>query len=148
MDGGEGSIKIPYGYTERMKLMNNNPVGAANAYKQMVHDVITILVGIKPSNHSGDNNRTTKTEFISPDTHIGMIGTSWAFFGKNEVTHSGSLHFHVVIWGGLSPQLLESVADIPELCEKVALVLDSQFSASIDRHVHIQDLVQKHIGTV
>jgi len=148
MDGGEGSIKIPYGYTERMKLMNNNPVGAANAYKQMVHDVITILIGIKPSNHSGDNNRTTKTEFISPDTHIGMIGTSWAFFGKNEVTHSGSLHFHVVIWGGLSPQLLESVADIPELCEKVALVLDSQFSASIDRHVHIQDLVQKHIGTV
>jgi len=52
-----------------------------------------------------------------------------------------------VKWGGLSPDLLESVADIPELCQKVASVLDSQYCASLDRHVHVQDLVKKNIGT-
>ena len=101
-----------------------------------------------PSNHSGDNNRTTKTVFISPDTFIGMIGTSRAFFGKTETTGSGSLHFHVIIWGGLSAELLESVADIPELCKEVASVLDSQFSAKLDRPDHIKDLVHKTIPTV
>jgi len=39
------------------------------------------------------------------------------------------------------------VADIPELCQKVASVLDSQYCASLDRHVHVQDLVKKNIGT-
>ena len=145
---GEGSIPIPQSYKERTKLMNNNPVGAAMSFKNMVHDIMSILVGIKPSNHSGDNNRTTKTVFISPDTFIGMIGTSRAFFGKTETTGSGSLHFHVIIWGGLSAELLESVADIPELCKEVASVLDSQFSAKLDRPDHIKDLVHKTIPTV
>jgi len=144
---GEGSIPIPHSFSERLKLMINNPVGAAIAYKQVVHDVMTILFGIKPSNYSGDNNRTTKTEFNPPDK-IGIVGTPWAFFGKTETTGSGSLHFHVVGWGGISPELLESAADIPELCQKIASVLDSQYIASLDRHIHVQDLVQKTIPTV
>jgi len=144
---GEGSIQIPYHFTERLKLMVNNPVGAAIAYKQVVHDVMTILFGIKPSNHSGHNSRTTKTGFKSAD-EIGMVGSPWAFFGKTETTGSGSLHFHVVGWAGISPELLESVADVPELCKKVASVLDSQYNASLDRRVHVEDLVRKNIGTV
>ena len=146
-DKGEGTIRIPQGYTERLKLMNDNPVGAAMAFKQVVHDVMSILFGIKPSNYSGDNNRTTKTEFKNSD-EIGISGTPWAFFGKNEVTHSGSLHFHVVGWGGLPPKLLEDAADIPELCEEISSVLDSQFTAKLDRHFHIQDLVKKSIPTI
>jgi len=117
------------------------------AFKQVVHDVMSILFGIKPSNYSGDNNRTTKTEFKNSN-EIGISGTPWAFFGKNEVTHSGSLHFHVVGWGGLPPKLLEDAADIPELCEEISSVLDSQFTAKLDRHFHIQDLVKKSIPTI
>ena len=55
----------------------------------------------------------------SPDS-FGIIGKPWAFFGnQSETTGSGALHFHVVVWGGLSPELLESVSDVPELCAKV-----------------------------
>ena len=144
-DGDEGSI--PFNWVERFDIMMKNPVGAAIAFKRVVHDIMTILCGIKPSSNSGENNRTTKTEFKSPD-EIGMIGTPSAFFGKNETTGSGSLHFHVVFWGGLSPEFLESVADIPELCKKVAAALDSMYSAKLDRHDHVRDLVQKNIGTI
>jgi len=143
----ECTIPIPHGYRERMKLMCNNPVGTAFAYKQMVHDIMTILVGIKPSKDSGDNNRRTKTEFITPDK-VGIVGTSWAFFGKTETTHSGSLHFHVIIWGGLSAELIESVSDIPELGYVIASVLDSQFSAQLDRHEHVQDLIYSNIKKI
>lgn len=65
------------------------------------------------------------------------------FFGKNETTHSGSLHFHAVIWAGLSPEYLELVSDIRGLCNKVSVALDSTYCTRIDRHLHVQDLVQK-----
>ena len=32
MDEDNGSSKMPFGYTERMKLLSSNPVGAALAY--------------------------------------------------------------------------------------------------------------------
>ena len=139
MDEDNGSSKMPFGYTERMKLLSNNPVGAAEAYIQVVHDIMSILCGTNPSNKT--------SSFKSPDD-VGMTGTLHASFGKNEVTHSGSLHHHAVQWGGLPPELLEAVADIEELVNVVAPILDSQYSASLERHVHVQNLVKENISTV
>ena len=150
LKGDEDEGYIPFHWNERFKTMIGNPVGAAIAYKQVVHDIMTILIGIKPSNYSGDNNRTTKTQFTSssePES-IGINGTGWAFFGKSETTGSGSLHFHVVNWGGLAPELLESVADIPELCEKVASILNSTYCARVDRLDHVKDLTMKSMKKV
>ena len=73
----------------------------------------------KSSSERTAGNGTKVTPPDSPDS-FGIIGKSWAFFGKTETTGSGALHFHVVVWGGLSPELLESVSDVPELCATVA----------------------------
>lgn len=135
---------IPFNWGERFQVMIKNPVGAAIAYKEVVCDIMAILFGIKPSNHSGVSS--TRKSMINKD--IGLIGSPWAFFGKTETTGSGSLHFHVVIWGGLSPQLLECFADIQEVCETIAEVLDSMYCAKLERHDHIRDLVQKDIRYV
>ena len=140
----EGNINIPSNWSERCRTLINNPVGAAHVYKNLVHDVMSILVGIKPSNHSGDNRKTVKTSPVSWDADsIGIIGTPLAFFGKTETTGRGSLHFHVVLWGGLSPDLLEVVSDVPELCDIVSSVLDSMYCAHLDGSYHIRDLVMK-----
>ena len=136
--GNEGSI--PFNWGERFGLMMKNPVGAAIAYKEVVSDVMGILFGIDPS------CSVKRTKESSLDGK--MIGMPWAFFGKTETTGSGSLHFHVVKWGGLSPEFLESVADFPDLCRKVASVLDSMYSAKLDRHKHVQDLVQTNMKYV
>ena len=144
-DGAQGMI--PFRWSDRHKLMIENPVGAALAYKQVIEDVMTILVGAKPR-RAGNGTKLTPPD--SPDS-FGITGTPWAFFGKSETTGSGALHFHVVVWGGLSPDLLESVSDVPELCAKVAAVLDSTNCASLDRHHHVRDLVArgvKDIGNV
>ena len=85
--------------------MIENPVGAALAYKQVVQDVMSILVGMKTERRGDRSNATSPHD---PDS-LGVIGTPWAFFGKTETTGSGSLHFHIVSWGGLSPDLLEAV---------------------------------------
>jgi hypothetical protein len=145
-DKHEGVVHIPHGYTERLKHMNNNPIGAALAYKQVVHDIMEILIGIKPSMYSGDNDKTLKTGINC--ARNGLVGPPRAFFGKNETTHSGSLHFHVIIWAGLSPQFIEFVSDIPRLCKDISEMLESQYCAELDRHVHVKDLVHMNIKTV
>ena len=140
-DGGY----IPFHWNERFKTMICNPVGTAIAYKQVVHDIMTILIGVKPSKYSGD---TKRTQFTLSSDPVGINGTGWAFFGKSETTGSGSLHFHVVNWGGLSPKLIESVSNIPELCRKVATILNSQYCACLDRLDHLKDLTVKNMKKV
>ena len=57
----------------------------------------------------------------------------------------GSLHFHTVIRGGLSPDLLAKISSYPELCKEAERVLESMYSASLPRHVHVSDLVNKNL---
>lgn len=126
--------------------MVNNPAGAACVYKELVINILSILVGKKPG--FGQKSGTTRTtEYASwEEESLGaIIGTPLAYLGVNETTGGGSLHFHVVLWGGLSPDFLELVADVPELCKHVGSVLDSTYSATLPRDVHVRDLVTKDL---
>src|SRR5210317_2218843 len=109
---GEGNVSIPASWTDRFKALVKNPVGAAYVYKTLVNDVLAILVGKKPAFGQNEQSRKT-TEFTSWDQEgIGVIvGTTLAYIGVTETTGRGSLHFHVILWGGLSPELLEMVSD-------------------------------------
>ena len=143
---GEGNVSIPASWTDRFKALVKNPVGAAYVYKTLVNDVLAILVGKKPAFGQNEQSRKT-TEFTSWDQEgIGVIvGTTLAYIGVTETTGRGSLHFHVILWGGLSPELLEMVSDMPELCERVGAVLDSTFRAEMPRYAHMRDLVTKDL---
>jgi len=142
---GEDEISIPASYSARLRALVNNPVGAASVYQQLVINVLSILVGKRPG--FGQKSGTTRTtEFATWDEkNIGINGMPLAFLGVNETTGGGSLHFHVVLWGGLSPDILEMVADMTELCKHVGSVLDSTYSATLPRDVHVRDLVTKDL---
>jgi hypothetical protein len=114
---GENGISIPASYSARLQTLVKNPVGAAWVYKKLVNDVLSILVGKRPA--FGQKAGTTRmSEFVSWEEEClgAIVGTPLAYLGVTETTGGGSLHFHVVLWGGLSPDILELVADIPELC--------------------------------
>ena len=49
------------------------------------------------------------------------------------------------VWGGLRPELLESIVDIPDLCEVAGNVLNTMYSTSLPREVHVADLVKKEL---
>ena len=99
--GVEGHIPIPKTYYERYARLTKNPVGAALVYKKFVEDVLTILIG-------GKSQSSRRTTFASWDIDsTGITGTNIAYFGKTETTARGSLHFHVVLWGGISPEMLQ-----------------------------------------
>ena len=74
-----------------------NPVSVALHYKKVIHDLMTILVGVRPGTTSGNNNRSLKTEYRGwGEENMGVIvGTCAAFIGVTETTARGGLHFHV-----------------------------------------------------
>ena len=138
---GEGGISIPNTWAKRAKLLSQNPVGAACVYKGLVLDVLSIIIGKEPM---FDDRRKDRTKLVSfEDITSGMIGTSLAYFGVTETTGRGSLHFHVVLWGGMSPDILEAISDLKRLCTYASSVLDSMYGAQLDRHFHVRDLVSK-----
>jgi hypothetical protein len=141
----EGDVPIPTGWCERAKVLIGNPVGAALVYRNLVHDVLKILLGRQASNCSGDNRRTVKTDVDrwDSDSEPGIVGMTDAFFGKTETTGRGSLHFHVVLWTGISPELLEAAADLEDVCKIIGDVLDSQYNAELPRHCHVSNLATK-----
>jgi len=51
-----------------------------------------------------------------------------------------------VIWGGLSPGLLEKISTYPDLCREAQRVLNSMYCATLPREVHVKDLINKEIG--
>jgi hypothetical protein len=98
----DGEIPIPKSYSERYLRLTKNPIGAASVYKKFVEDVLSIIVG-------GRGVSEKRSNFISWDhDRIGISGTNLAYFGKTETTGRGSLHYHVVLWGGISPDILAS----------------------------------------
>ena len=168
---GRGEVKIPCEWASLARKATENPVSVALHYKKVVYDLMSILVGIKPGTTSGDNNRTVKTEYRGwGEDSLGIIvGTPAAFIGVTETTARGSLHFHVgennislfqnvlicsvwptgvefrflVIWGGLSPDLLAKISTYPDLCNEAARVIESMYCASLPRSTHVRDLVNK-----
>jgi hypothetical protein len=65
------------------------------------------------------------------------------YFSKS--TSFPPVHNFLVIWGGLSPDLLSKISTYPELCREAERVLESMYCASLPREVHAQDLIDKEL---
>ncbi len=72
----------------------------------MIDNVLSILIGCNPTYQSHNDSKEVKTKFFH-DRKKGIFGYITAFFGMIETQARGALHFHVIIWGGISPKLLE-----------------------------------------
>ena len=91
---GSGNIPINCSWPSLAAAATENPVAVAMAYKKIVYDIMTILVGLRPANTSGNNNRTVKTFYRDWSKVGAIVGTPMAYIGVTETTGRGSLHFH------------------------------------------------------
>ena len=62
-----------------------------------------------------------------------------------ETQDRGALHFHIVIWGGITPLLLERAALFPDVCKCIEEVLDSMYSAELPQEVHVEDMLVREM---
>lgn len=79
---------------------------------------------------------------------IGIFGVPIASFGSPEVQLRGSLHLHIVFWGGLPPHLLQAAAMNSTLIEAVTKSIDLMIKAEVDPEFHIENLLGKFNSTI
>ena len=110
----EGSIKIPLSYTERKKASVENPVAVALQFRALMENILTILFGCPVDFQPGTNSKKVTTWFFKSKAsncphHKGIFGqVTRSFFGCIETQARGALHFHIILWGGLEPKLLQN----------------------------------------
>ena len=85
---GSGTVKIPCNWSSLAMRATDNPLAVAAHYKQLIHNLLTILAGIKPSTISDDNKRTVTTHYRGwgKDSLGAIVGTPASFIATTETT--------------------------------------------------------------
>ena len=132
---GHGNIEIPLEYKARAKAATSNPVAVAMEFQVMIENILSTLIGKKPSLEMRDGSKQVRTWYYADSSdncpnHKGIVGHVTAFFAMIETQVRGALYLHCLIWGGLSPKLLEGAAGIDCLCKEIQEALDTMYTAS------------------
>ena len=98
----EFQLSIEFDYSDRAKKVVENPVAATKHFAALTEAIMKHLCKLK-CDHT---NRKT----CNIDNVAGALGKMVAHFGDLESQGRGSLHFHAVMWSGLTPGLLQCLA--------------------------------------
>ena len=142
----EDDIKIPLNYSRRFQAATNNPVAVAEEYQAMLSNVVSHLIGVPLDFSPGDKSHSRRTWYFKSKENgsprkKGVFGHVTAYFGATETQDRGALHFHLLIWGGITPTLLEDAAGFKSVCRDIEKALDSQYVASLPRSRHLTHLL-------
>ena len=85
---GSVTVKIPCNWSSMARRATDNRLAVSAHYKQLLHNLLTILVGIKPGTSLGDNRRTVTTHYRGggKDSLGAIVGTPAAFASTTETT--------------------------------------------------------------
>ena len=139
----EGNITLPK--SDRAGRTVDNPVAFVMENKQLLHDILTILLGVPVEDKgfftkmSGQSERSTKYY----RTRKGVYGYALHNMGVTEGHARGTLHWHFNLNAGVSPYVLQRFSVLPEICEEITKYLDMCYCSSIPSNLHIQAIVKK-----
>ena len=142
---GEGSVRIPTTYRERAKAGMENPIAYVTAYKDLLHDILSLLIGLPPNNFdrsAGSKTSSSRRTKYYKDRVKGIFGRVLAIYGVTEEHAKGTLHNHFAIYGGLHPRILQRYAAFQEVCDAISEVLDSMYSATLPDDTHHHKIVE------
>ena len=143
---GSGNVSVPLHYNNRHKLAAQNPVAVASEFLAVMEDILQVLIGCPLDFQPGSNSKQVRTWYFKAKSkncphHKGIFGHITAYFGCIETQARNALHFHLILWGGITPKLLQKATGFDELCTAIEEALDSMYSAEIPRNEHIKDLI-------
>ena len=136
----ESNIKIPSKFCERAQAVIDNPVAVVTEYISLLYNVLTILVGVDLENMSCLRAKNVRTSYYK-QKHKGLFGHALAAYGITEAQKRNTLHFHILVYGSLSPEVLQKVAQHQKLTEAVSDTMESMYKAEFPRHIHVQQLL-------
>jgi hypothetical protein len=126
----------------RARAAMENPMVYVSETKKLVGDVFSILFGLHPEHFfdrfSSESSRATR---YFKETK-GIFGHCKSALAVVEGHAKGTLHFHALLHGSLTPFALQEYANIPRLCKVIAEVLDTHFTSEVPSSVHVARLVK------
>ena len=110
--------------------------------------MLSILFGCSPEGFFGAYEGTSirKTRYYKNRKYNkGIIGNILAFVGVIEDHMKGTLHFHLVLIGSISPYVLQELANIQDICDKVATTLDSFYTAKYTTQTNFRNVLTRKL---
>ncbi|KAL3931624.1 MAG: hypothetical protein SGBAC_011222 [Bacillariaceae sp.] len=128
------------------KLAMESPVAYVLETKLILNHVLTILFGRPPegffSAYDGPSKR--KTQYYK-NVGKGIFGHTLAYAGVVEDHVKGTLHFHIVMLGSISPYVLQELASVQRVCNKVAEALDFFYQAKFSPQTNFRNMVTRQL---
>ena len=127
-------------------LAIKNPVAFVQESKSLINLVCSLLIGAPPEHFfarsAGKSSRKTK---YFQETK-GVIGHALGYIGVVEDHAKGTLHYHLLIMGGLTPHLLQQFITTREVCQQIEKVLDSIYLSEVPFPYHVAQAVRRVLG--
>ena len=76
----------------------------------------------------------------------GVLGHGLSLLAVVEDHAKGTLHYHLLFFGGLTPFVLQQFSSLGEVCSTVSVVLDTMYTGSIPTKHHVQMILQNVIS--
>ena len=90
--------------------MIDNPVAFVVESKSIINDVCAILLGLPPEDFFACHDGITRSKTKHYKTSKGILGHCLSYIAVVEDHAKGTLHYHLLFFGGLSPSGLDFVA--------------------------------------
>jgi hypothetical protein len=126
------TIPIPCKYYDAFREAQANPVAVARLYIKLIEAITGIALGLDLSNIGGRSRKSIT------DKIIGIVGDSLGMLGANETTARGALHLHFLLYGGLTPALLQKIAHCSQLKEIVIEIMEQMFRTDLPPALHVR----------
>ena len=122
------------------RIVGDNPVAAAEVFNRMLVTIWKVLFGLEPSHLNGKGTKRTSPLWSSAP---GLFGPLCAAFGCTEEQTRKALHQHVLGFGGLPPEVLQS--QFPKFMAELGEILDTMLRAEVSPEVHIADIIRREM---
>jgi len=138
---GQGQIMLDEEW--RANAETADPATFVAQSKQMVNDILSLLLGIPPQDFfaKADGVSRRKTKYFM--CNKGVLGHALAYIGIVEAHSRGALHYHVLFFGSLPPYVLQRFAGIPSICREIQAALDSMYTSSIPLPCHLPGVLRR-----
>ena len=130
---------VPITPSDLYKYAVGNATAAADVFKLTQDAVLKYILGCPIFQF--------KNQAVPLNARIkGVFGKTTVAPGVLEAQARGWLHLHLPMRSGLTPNLLNHVAECRALVEMVSKIIDSYLTSELDRHVHLDLIKQKALG--
>lgn len=143
----EGTIAMPRSSHAEMAIAN--PVAFVQEYKTLISDILGILLNVNiegPGYYSKLNSSSSRRSAYYR-TKKGVFGHTFACPGVTEAHAKGTLHWHFLIFAGLSPYLLQRFAHLQNICDEISPVLDTMYVSELPADIQAAALVTRYLNS-